>query len=480
MKFQFYNSYTKKVEEFSPIQPGKVKIYSCGPTVYDLAHIGNFRSYIFTDLLRRSLELGGYQVEHAMNITDVDDKTIQRTLQKNPDPSIQDLGDYTEFYTKSFFEDLDALLIQRAGHYPRATAYVDSMVDLTSRLVDKNIAYELDGSVYFSISKFDDYGKLSGVDLSSVKNGVRYSADEYTKEDVRDFVLWKAEKESEKISWSSPWGKGRPGWHLECSAMIQNIFSGPVDIHTGGIDLLFPHHENEIAQSVNAYGHEFVKYWLHCEHLLVDGRKMSKSEGNFYTLRDLLQKGYSALAVRYFLLSSHYRQKLNFTLEALGQSAQTLRRIAHFAKRLDELKSASVASEAEKTLLELAKGWVGEFLKELQDDLNTSRALAVFHEAMRKTQSALDETGDTLSPEGQKLIREVFGAIDSVIGVMEAAKKEDQPSEFPEEVVEMLKKRTEARKNKDFAESDRLRDEIAAAGYEILDTPEGSRLRKRL
>ena len=252
-------------------------MYSCGPTVYDLAHIGNFRSYIFTDLLRRSLELGGYKVNQAMNITDVDDKTIQRTLAKTPDPTIQDLNQYTQTYTDAFFQDLGSLLIEKAEHYPRATDYIDPMLDLTSRLVDKKMAYELEGSVYFSISRFDDYGKLSGIDLSAVKNGVRYSADEYTKEDVRDFVLWKAEKESEKISWSSPWGKGRPGWHLECSAMIQNIFSGPIDIHTGGVDLIFPHHENEIAQSVNAYGHSFVQYWLHCEHLLVEGRKMSKS-----------------------------------------------------------------------------------------------------------------------------------------------------------------------------------------------------------
>jgi len=496
MAFRFYNSYSKRLEEFKPCTPGEVKIYSCGPTVYDFAHIGNFRSYVFSDILRRSLKLAGYKVYHAMNITDVDDKTIRRTLEQNQgkeQPGISDLKAYTDVYTKAFFEDIDKIGIAAFDVYPHATDYMNEMISLVENLEEKNLAYRLDGSVYFPISRYRDYGKLSGVDLSSVKSGARYNADEYTKEDVRDFVLWKSEKEHEKIAWDSPFGRGRPGWHLECSAMIHSIFKGPIDIHTGGVDLMFPHHENEIAQSVNAYEHDFVHYWMHCEHLLVDSRKMSKSEGNFYTLRDLVEKGYHPLAIRYFLLSSHYSQKINFTTEALDQVGAALRRINNFYKRLGAVKwkgacdvksnpagSSAAALDKEKPLMELLPAWRAEFIADLEDNLNTPRALAVLHNAMKFTNGLLDETGDELTQVAKYALDEIFYDFNSVLNIVVPELADAQVGDnAPEEILQLLEKRNQARKQKDYAMSDRMRDEIHQAGYVIVDTPEGSRLQKK-
>lgn len=491
MGFRFYNSFTKRLEDFKPVTPGQVKIYSCGPTVYDFAHIGNFRSYVFSDILRRSLKLGGYTVVHAMNITDVDDKTIKRTLAANPDPNISDLKNYTDTYTSAFFEDIEKIGIDHFDFNPHATDYMAEMISLVELLEKKNLAYRLDGSVYFPISRYPDYGKLSGVDLSSVKSGTRYNADEYTKEDVRDFVLWKSEKEHEKIAWDSPFGRGRPGWHLECSAMIHSIFNGPIDIHTGGVDLMFPHHENEIAQSVNAYEDEFVRYWMHCEHLLVDSRKMSKSEGNFFTLRDLMKKGYHPFAIRYFLLSSHYSQKINFTTDALDQVASTLRRINNFYKRLGDVKwdtacttdsSAKTGSnlEKEKPLLELLPGWKSEFLSNLEDDLNTPRALAVLHNAMKYVNGFLDETGDTLSQIAKDALDTLFYDFNSVFNIISSDLADAEIGEnAPAEILELLAKRNDARKQKNYALSDEMRDKIHQAGYVIVDTPQGSHLQKK-
>ena len=496
MGFRFYNSYTKRLEDFKPLVPGEVKIYSCGPTVYDFAHIGNFRSYVFSDILRRSLKLGGYSVHHAMNITDVDDKTIKRTIDQKADPDKEDLKRYTETFTKSFFEDIEKIGIEPFDVFPRATDYMDVMISLVKRLEEKNLAYRLDGSVYFPISRYENYGKLSGVDLSSVKSGTRYNADEYTKEDVRDFVLWKSEKEREKIAWDSPFGRGRPGWHLECSAMIHSIFKGPIDIHTGGVDLMFPHHENEIAQSVNAYEHDFVRYWMHCEHLLVDSRKMSKSEGNFYTLRDLIEKGYHPYAVRYFLLSSHYSQKINFTTDALDQIASTLRRINNFYRRLSQVQWTSACStnsksesgkkteekiRKEQALLEAIPAWKSEFLANLEDDLNTPRALAVLHNAIKYCNGFLDESGDTLTQIGKHALDEIFYEFNSVFNIISDELADSEIGDnAPEEILELLARRNQARKEKNYAVSDKIRDEIHRAGYVIVDTPEGGRLQKKL
>jgi len=458
-----------------------VSIYSCGPTVYDLAHIGNFRSYVFTDVLRRSLKLAGYKVDHAMNITDVDDKTIQKTVDKFSEPTIENLRDLTNEYIDVFHEDSSDLGLEEVEHSPRATDFIDPMVDLTRTLIEKKFAYKLEDSVYFSISKFREYGKLSGVDLSEVKHGVRYNADEYTKEDVRDFVLWKNEKEGEKIAWNTELGRGRPGWHLECSAMIHEIFKGPIDIHTGGVDLLFPHHENEIAQSVNAYGGHFVSFWLHCEHLLVDGRKMSKSEGNFYTIRDLINKGFHAKTIRYFLLSSHYRQKLNFTIEALQQTRQTIRRIWNFYNRLKKAQVTESETALDKELSTLAESWKADFLSYLEDDLNTARALSVMHEAIRRTNLVLDSQKDKLHKLTHEKVIEAFEYMDRVINILSNSSELEKMSgdDIPENLLQLLEKRNEARKNKDYSLSDELRDEIMNLGYVILDTPEGSRLQKK-
>jgi len=336
MALKLYNTLTCKNQELVPGGVRKdaiedyppVTIYSCGPTVYSYAHIGNFRTFIFNDLLRRYLKFSGYRVDHAMNITDVDDKTIQGSLQENIS-----LKEYTERYTGIFFEDLKTLNIEEVEHYPRATDSIDAMVDIIGRLYEKGIAYEKDGSIYFSIEKHGSYGNLSRLDSREVKSGLRYDTDEYAKDDVRDFALWKSSREDEP-SWETPYGAGRPGWHIECSAMVRKIYGGTIDIHTGGVDLIFPHHENEIAQSEAAYGEPFVRHWVHAEHLLVDGSKMSKSKGNFYTLRDLLERGHSPRAIRYLLLSAHYRKQLNFTFAGLHQAQSALERFDNLLLRL--------------------------------------------------------------------------------------------------------------------------------------------------
>jgi len=378
------------VEEFIPSGQKRdriadyppVTIYSCGPTVYGYAHIGNFRTFIFNDLLRRYLKFRGFRVNHAMNITDVDDKTINGSLSEGVS-----LRDYTDRYIGIFFEDLGTLNIERAEHTPRATESVDAMVDIIRRLDGKGIVYTKDGSQYFSISKFDNYGRLSRLDSREIKTGLRYDTDEYEKDDVRDFVLWKAAKENEP-SWETPYGPGRPGWHIECSAMVRAVFGGTIDIHTGGVDLIFPHHENEIAQSEGAYGDRFVRYWIHVEHLLVDGAKMSKSKGNFYTLRDLLDKGYSPRSIRYLLISSHYRKQLNFTLEGLRTAENALARIDNFLVRLDDVKREGEADPAVKTL---AAEFIEHFIEIMDDDLNVSGGLGVFFEYLHSVNSLIDE-----------------------------------------------------------------------------------------
>ena len=331
MSFQIYNTLTRCVEEFVPFQPPQVRLYTCGPTVYDFAHIGNFRAYVFEDLLRRTLRFRGFQVTQVMNLTDVDDKTI-----RGAQAAKMTLGDYTRQYTDAFFEDLRTLAIEPAEHYPAATAHIPAMIALIETLFQKGYAYRSeDGSVYFSIAKFKDYGKLARLDLTGLKPGARIAQDEYQKENAADFALWKArQSEDGDVAWDSPWGRGRPGWHIECSAMSMKYLGASFDLHTGGVDNIFPHHEDEIAQSEAATGRPFVKYWMHCAHLVVDGRKMSKSLGNFFTLRDILRRGYSGREIRYALMVVHYRQALNFTFEALDAARAALARLDEFAKRM--------------------------------------------------------------------------------------------------------------------------------------------------
>lgn len=476
MGFQFTNTLTKQLENFRPIDEENkvVHIYSCGPTVYNYAHIGNLRSFIFSDILGRSLRLSGYKTNHAINLTDIDDKTINATLEKNANATLDDLRAHTQPFIDAFFEDLEDLGIAKVDHYPVATESIEPMQSLVKILIEKGIAYEQDGSVYFSIGSKKDYGKLSQIDLDSVKSGLRYNSDEYTKQDIRDFVLWKGEAETEGIAWNTNFGRGRPGWHLECSAMINHVFNQTIDIHTGGIDLVFPHHENEIAQSECAYGHSFVNYWLHCEHLLVDSKKMSKRDGNFYTLRDLKEKGFHPKALRYLLYSSHYRQKLNFTLNGLNQIQQTLYRIWNSYNRL---KSAKTDGEfdIEKLKLNLDK-IKNDFLEALQADLNVAKALASFHELISFMNQTLDKTQDRLSTQALELFEEALQYCDTVLNLLENS-EETNVTTTSNEVESLLVKRNEARAQKDFALADELRDQIAALGYQTVDTSSGSELK---
>ncbi len=463
MKLKFYNTLTRKKEEFIPVESGKAKIYSCGPTVYDYAHIGNFRSYIFSDLLRRVLKYNGYKVIHVMNITDVDDKTIARANERG-----MSLKEYTEIYTKAFFEDLETLRIERVEYYPRATEHIKEMHELIKKLEEKGYTYISEGSVYYKISKFKEYGKLSHLDLSGIKEGARVDADEYTKENVRDFVLWKARKEGEPY-WDSPWGPGRPGWHIECSAMSMKYLGETFDIHTGGIDLIFPHHENEIAQSEGATGKPFVKYWLHCAHLIVEGEKMSKSKGNFFTLRDLLNKGFSPLAIRYLLLSTHYRSQLNFTFEGLKSAGGAVERLQNFYDTIRWLQP--VDRNTNNNIISLIEDSLKDFEKYLADDLNISPALASVFELIHEINKFLLK--EKLNKEEKERLIDFIKKVNRVIDVVDIKEEE-----LPEEILRKIKEREEARKRKDFALADKIRDELKEMGIILEDTREGTRWRK--
>ena len=482
MNFWFFNSISRKKQEFQPRDRSKkrVNLYSCGPTVYDVAHIGNFRSYIFTDILARSLKLAGYEVKSAMNITDVDDKTIQATLKKNSQPNLSDLNRCTEPFIQAFFEDIRKMNIEPANHYPRATENIPPMLKLVECLIQKDFAYEKDGSLYFSIEKKKNYGKLSKLDLSEMKTGLRYNTDEYSKDDVRDFVLWKKETAAEHLVWDSPVGRGRPGWHLECSAMVHDLFAGQLDIHTGGVDLIFPHHENEIAQSESAFGGELARYWLHCEHLLINGKKMSKSQGNFYTLRDLFKQGYHPMAIRYLLISVPYRQKINFTLEALEQAARTLRGIwgtySRFIKT-NVSENLHTRRNLSEKVADQCERLGNEFLDHLKDDLNTAKALSTFHNFLGQVNIWLNEMGAEISPQVKDCLQSSFDHYDSVLGILSHHEALSETEDVPEEVRQMLVRRDQARREKDFERADQLRKKILDAGYEILDSKEGSQLR---
>lgn len=476
MQVKLHNTLSRQKEA---VTASPVKIYSCGPTVYNYAHIGNFRSYIFADVLNRTLRLAGYEVQHAMNLTDVDDKTINgasELFRKEPG-KYADLKEalfaYTAPYTQAFFADLKTLNVVAFDFHPRATEYIPAMLDLVERLITKQIAYVQDGSIYYRISAKKDYGKLSRVDLEKNQTGTRYNTDEYDKDDIRDFVLWKAESK-DGVHWHSHWGDGRPGWHLECSAMIHEIFRGPIDIHTGGVDLIFPHHENEIAQSEAGYDQPFVKHWVHCEHLLVDGRKMSKSAGNFYTLRDLLAQQKRPEAIRYFLLSAHYSQKLNFTLDALAQAQAAVEKFYSLWQRLERLQVDSSRQGGNPSLLETSAAARENFTAELADDLNTPRALAVVHEYLRAANAHLDKTSDAPAKSEVEEIRRTLLHFDRVLALLDLIPK----AQVPAELQRLLDERNAARAAKNFQRADELRDQLLKAGYRILDTKTGSHLEK--
>ena len=459
MPLLFFNTLTRRVEEFTPLEPGKVRLYTCGPTVYNFAHIGNFRAYVFEDLLQRHLEYRGLKVERVMNLTDVDDKTIRGCK----DCGLP-LADFTAPFKKAFFEDLDTLRIKRADHFPEATApeHISRMVEMISALMEKGHAYRAeDASVYFRIRSFSDYGKLAHFNLDELRDGVRVRNDEYEKENVGDFALWKSWSEADgDVGWESPWGRGRPGWHIECSAMATGILGPELDIHCGGEDNIFPHHEAEIAQSECVTGKKFVRLWMHCRHLQVEGSKMAKSAGNFFTLRDLMERGWSGREVRYSLISVKYREPLNFTFEGLAAARSALQRLDEWSTRLSELATG----DSRESPIETGDA----FGEALDDDLNISAALAVIFDRIRTTNRRMDE--GLLSPgEARSLLKWIEG-VNSVLG-FEADAETISP-----QVTDLLTRRAEARAAKEWKLSDTLRDEILAAGWTVKDTKDGQKL----
>jgi len=466
-----FNTLGRRLEPFRPVVPGEARVYTCGPTVYNDVHIGNLRTFLFSDLLRRSLRHLGYRVIQVMNLTDVDDKTINGAHKKGVE-----LSEYTEPFVQTFLRDLDTLHIERVEHFPKATEHVAEMIRIIEALIEKGYAYETDGSVFFKISSDADYGRLSGADLEAARQGERVASDEYGKEDVRDFGLWKTVKPGEP-SWPSPWGPGRPGWHIECSAMSMKYLGETFDIHCGGVDLIFPHHENEIAQSESATGKPFVHTWLHAEHLIVDNQKMSKSLGNQYTLPELLARGCSPRALRYLFLSVHYRQKLNFTFESLNGAAGALRRVDEMRFRLQH---AEEKGEPDGRLAAAGETLKRDFAAALADDLNFAVALSHLFAYVKEANVAIEEK--RIGAGDRQRVLDALKEIDGVLGVLD-------PAEWPEgavadgdeaeEIERLIQERNEARKNRDFATSDRVRDELAARGIALEDTPGGTRWKRK-
>lgn len=463
-----YNSLTRREEDFAPMEGGKVRMYTCGPTVYNFAHIGNFRAYTFEDILRRVIEFNGWKVRQVMNLTDVDDKTI-----RGANAAGVKLTDYTKTYKDAFFADLKTLNIEPAEVYPAATDHIPEMIALVSQLMEKGVAYQSeDGSVYFNVRKFPGYGKLAHIDFDNQRTGARCLGDEYDKENVGDFALWKAWEESDgPVGWDSPWGRGRPGWHIECSAMSMKYLGQTFDLHTGGIDNLFPHHENEIAQAEAATGKDFVKTWMHCAHLRVNGEKMSKSLGNFFTLRDLLDKGWTGREIRYVLINAHYRAGLNFAFSALEDARKSLARVDACVEKVEKVEGG----EKSAALPDFAKKALDDFTAAVNDDLNIPRAFAALFELVRHTNAALDANPADF-PAAQVL--DVFKRMDKVLGVIFFG-NEKKKVEIPADVQALLDERAAARKAKNWAESDRLRDAIAALGWVVKDSKDGQSVAKK-
>ena len=469
MSLRVFNTYSRTLEEFHPLDSAgrEVKMYTCGPTVYSHAHIGNFRAYLFEDLLQRHLELREFKVRRVMNITDVDDKTIQGSRGAGIP-----LAEFTAPFKQAFFEDLDTLRIKRADFFPEATdpGQIAAMIEMIKTLMARDLAYQAeDKSVYFRINKFPAYGQLAHFDLAELRSTGRVKSDEYDKEHVGDFALWKAwDEEDGPVRWESPWGPGRPGWHIECSAMATQLLGEQLDIHCGGVDNIFPHHEAEIAQTEGCTGKKFVRYWLHCAHLMVDGQKMSKSLGNFYTLRDVLAKGYTGREVRYALMRVHYRAPLNFTWEGMEESREALRRIDEWVARLRE-------GSASFELVEAGGRQAGSspyiFEEALDDDLNISAALGFLFETIRETNRALD-LGKLQAAEAGSWLR-WWERIDRVLGVS------GEENAVPAEIAALGEARMQARLAKDWRKSDELRDELAARGWEARDTKDGQKITRR-
>jgi len=466
MALRFFNTYSREIEEFEPRHPSArpIKMYTCGPTVYSRAHIGNFRAYIFEDVLQRHLELRGYKVHRVMNITDVEDKTIRGAREASVP-----LQKFTEQFKDAFFEDARTLRIKRADEYPVATDqhYIDRMIEMISALISKGLAYQADDkSVYFRINKFPDYGKLAHFDLTQLQSTGRVKHDEYDKEHVGDFALWKAWDEADgDVKWNSPWGPGRPGWHIECSAMSMTLLGDQIDIHCGGVDNIFPHHEAEIAQSEGVTGKKFVRYWLHCAHLLVDGQKMAKSLGNFYTVPDVLAKGYTGRELRYALVRVHYRVPLNFTWEGMNEARESLGRIDEWLARLREL--------AKQENVQLSTSNVQRpttaFEDALDDDLNISAALGYLFESIRETNRAMDQ--NEMDSASACAWLDWWKRINTVLDL-----EAETNVAIPHEVTQLAEERENARRQKNWKRSDELRERISALGWEVRDTRDGPKL----
>jgi cysteinyl-tRNA synthetase len=468
-ELRLYNTLTRRVEPFAPADGHTVRIYTCGPTVYNPAHLGNFRTFVFEDLLRRTLQLAGWRVKQVMNLTDVDDKIIKKAAEQGVT-----IGEITEPVAEIFFADRDFLRIQAAEVYPRATDHIPEMIEIVGALMKKGIAYQAeDGSIYFAIGRFPGYGKLSRLDTRDIKPGARVAADDYNKEDVRDFALWKAAKPEDErtgAAWDSPWGRGRPGWHLECSAMARKHLGDTLDIHCGGVDNIFPHHEDEIAQSEAATGAPLSRFWCHGEFLLTEGAKMAKRVGNVFTVDGLRQAGFSAAAVRHFMFTAHYRSQLNLTEDALEQATAAVRRIGAFAERLSEARGGTPALAAAADELER------EATEGLFDDLNAPRALAALHTFVTAANRELDSVAGSGDPAALERARVAFGTVAGLLDVIPDREAEDPT--LARWVEERLAERQSARARRDFATADAIRREVESKGVAIEDTPAGTKWRR--
>ena len=464
---KFTNTLSGQLEEFRPINEGEVRMYFCGPTVWDYGHIGNFRSNIFTDILSRYLRFKGYRVTHVMNITDVEDRIIALS-QKNG----VTIDEYTAKYIEALWEDFDALGCARPDIVPRATRHIPEMVSMIERLEERGHAYRSDDSIYYRISSFPEYGKLSKINFAGNIAGAseRVDTDKYDKEDARDFALWKVAESPDEPAWDTSLGRGRPGWHIECSAMSMKYLGETFDIHAGGIDLVFPHHENEIAQSEGATGKPFAKYWIHFEHLKVDGESMSKSKGNFYTFRDVAARGFAPVAIRYFLMSVPCRKQLNFTFEALRGAEKTVMGLRDFRLRL---KEARVEPGANPRLQEAAARAIKDFEAGFDDDLNTSVALAALHNLAREVNTAIDD--HALREDNKHELLALLDRMNSVLNIFD----DEQPLMLDDDIQALIDERQEARHRRDFARADEIRDQLAALGITLEDTKDGVRWKRR-
>jgi cysteinyl-tRNA synthetase len=464
---RFRNTLSGRIEEFRPMREGEVSFYYCGPTVWDYGHIGNFRSNVAADILRRYLKFKGFKVTHVMNITDVEDRIIAKSQQAG-----LSIDDYTAKYIDALWEDFDALGCERPDIVPRATRHIPEMVTLIEKLLDTNHAYRSDGSIYYRIASFPEYGKLSKINFAGNIAGAseRIDTDKYEKEDARDFALWKEPASTTEPSWDTDLGRGRPGWHIECSAMSMKYLGETFDIHAGGIDLVFPHHENEIAQSEGATGNQFVRYWIHFEHLKVEGETMSKSKGNYYTFRDIAAKGYSPAAIRYFLLSVPYNKQLNFTFDALAGAEKTIAGLRDFRARLTEAKTEPGMND---TLHAASLRALQEFEEGMDDDLNTSVALAVIHNLSREVNTALARK--QVKEDNKRELLELLARIDTVLNIF----GDEQRDMLDTEIQSLIDERQEARRRRDFGRADEIRDELANRGIILEDTKDGVRWKRK-